>query len=117
MESVQQNDGRIFRQTREEEEMKKENEPEYKCPLDPNLSEEENKALRWLSDVLTDLANSPSPSARTASVAHVAMGKLFTKLSELHELAHDQEEELIAAEELDKIISSYTGEKLPEELN
>ena len=97
--------------------MKNKKEPEYKCPLDPNLSEEENDSLRWLSGILGDLADSKGPSSRKAHMAHVAIGKLFSKLNELHELAHDQAEELVAVDELDKIISSYTGEKPPEELN
>ena len=64
---------------------------EYKCPHDASLSVEEEDAMNWLSHMLNDTAERCGPSARMATTAHVAVGKILNKLHTLHELVHKQE--------------------------
>ena len=79
--------------------MTKKSEPKYECPHDPGLTDEEEAAVQWLSQMLGDMTRSCSPAhMRRALTAHDAIGKLFNKLHKMHDLVHQQEAELARAE-------------------
>ena len=72
---------------------------QQQCPYNNNLTDEEEDALQWLSQVLGNMMKDCSMAhTRRALVAHTAVGKLLKKTKYLHELIHVQEAELEQAE-------------------
>lgn len=68
--------------------------PRHVCEHDPQLSEEEENATNWLSQVLGDMSKTCGPDAKRAAVAHAAIGKILEKLHELHDRAHEQDAQI-----------------------
>jgi hypothetical protein len=73
-------------------------EEEEGCPHQINLTVEEEDAINWLQHHLEESAGECGPTSRMAHIAHVAVGKMFSKLEEMHRLAHVSEVTLLAAE-------------------
>lgn len=72
----------------------------HKCPHALDFTNEEEAGITWLQRTLNRIAESSHPEASQAHAAHLAVGKLFNKAHELHDYAHDCDQDLEEAEML-----------------
>ena len=70
----------------------------HKCPYNGGLTEEDNAALSWLNDLVARGAETCGPEVQQFHAAYNAVGKLFNKLHEQHDMLHAKDAELRRAE-------------------
>lgn len=82
------------------------------CAHDPGLTNEEEAAMQWLSQMLGKMSEVCSPEhTRRSVIAHAAIAKVFKKLHTLHDLVHAQEAEIASQ---DAMMAGLVG--LPHQL-
>jgi len=72
----------------------------YECPYDLNLTDEEEKALSWLNQSLQKAMTECSPRARMSLLAHTAMAKVLKGRNDMHDLLHERDATIEAADRL-----------------